>query len=293
MKLTREEKNAELQKQLTLVHATFDYLTIHFGRLSVCDDVASNEVMYNQQKLNAETLFKEQNLSKLKKMLKDETHWLAINFDLEFGNYIKKNTEYEIDIFAEIKSGAEEVLKKGKIENKKEQHNVVMMISLYEKTIGDLLKIESLQLLLENFYQGEGKTHYASSKYTEEHTELVETIEKDDGTIEQTFTSTVTYWDGPKPSHYNTREETAPDGKHKLTLTECTQGKYSSTSVSIDFSEIRIEFYHAVGIHPNIHAFWKDNTTIIIETNKSYTTHAKYRKVESYGDVIDIEYVEN
>ncbi|MES2652736.1 MAG: hypothetical protein V4663_13425 [Bacteroidota bacterium] len=292
MRLTREKKNAELQKHLTLVHATFDYLTIQFGRILVCDDVPSNEVMYTNQKARAEIYFKERRLDKLQKQLKGETEWLMITFDLEFENYIKKNTAYELDLFAEARSRTEEVLKKGKIEDNKDSHYVAIMTNLYEKTAGDPQKIKSLQFLQKIFYEGKGKPHSVSSKYTEEHTELVKRVEKD-GTIEETFISTVTYWDGPKPSHFNERKEMAPDGERWFTLTECASSKDSSTTVTIAFSKMSVQTYYAVGIHPNINAFWKDNNTIVIETEKSYTTHSKYHKVESYGDVIAIEYIES
>ncbi len=294
--MTKEEKQAELQRLLKIVNATFDYLTNRFGRMIVCDDVSTNEIIYNNQKVWAEKYFVELRLDKLQNLLSMFTTELKHPIDSEYAVYIKKNTGYDFDLWAENRKSTEKVLKRGKIVTEKERRDVSEMMDHFNEANEDLKKLKILRGLSADFDKRKGNMNTGFSEVVSETMELIETIEKDGAIVEKfsgTSTVTVTYWDGPKPSHYNTRNETAPDGKHKLTLTECTQGKHSSTTVSIDFVDTRVEFYHAIGIHPNINAFWKDNTTIVIETGKNYTTLAKYRKVENYGDVIAIEYIES
>lgn len=296
MRLSTEQKNRELEKYFRLVQATFDYLTTKFGRKLVIDDVALDEVMYSNQKIIAEKQFNERRLDKLKKQLKVETNWLMFTLDLDFSDYIKKNTAYEFDLFEDIKNATEEVLKKGIIENETDSRNVGLMINLYEKTVPDPEKMSRLQALQKDFHDKKWKSMEMESKKSkkqyEEHSQTREWVEEN-GMMMEVISGTVTVWDGPKPKHYKERKETAPNGKLSFTLTEYTSGKQSSTDVSIDFPETRIQIYHAEGIHPDINAFWKDNNTICIETLKQYTTLPKYKKVESYGDIVFIEYTEN
>ncbi len=299
--MTKDQKQAELEKLLAINLATYDYLTNLYGRSLVCDDVSPYETCYNNAKGLAETYRKDGQLAKLKKQFKNETEWLKIQVDLDFGNYIKKNTGYEVDIFAESSVGADKVLTRGAIENEKESRYLSQMISWHEKTAKNPEKLKKLRLLLKDFYDQKikedenlpkNKKFFKPFDEESEETKLVERVEKD-GMITEKYVSIVTDWNGSKPKHYKEQEEIAPDGKHKLSITECTSGKLSSTTVSISFTDTVIQVYYADGIHPTINAFWKDNGTVVIETEKSYTTHVKYRKVETYGDVIHIEYVES
>ncbi len=299
--MTQDQKQAELEKYLAITLATYDYLISIYGRMIVCDDVSSYETSYNNAKGIAETYFKERQLAKLKKQFKNETEWLKIQLDLEFGDYIKKHTGYIIDIFADSRANAEEVLAKGSIESEKERRDVSQMVCLHQKTARNPNELKKLSVLLDDFHERKRvedkdlpkhKKFFKPFEHESEETRLVERAEKD-GIIEETFVLTVTEWDGPKPKHYKQREEIAPDGKHRLTINECTSGKHSSTTVSVCFTETMIQVYYVDGIHSNINALWKDNNTIVIETEKNHTTHAKYKKVETYGDIITIEYIES
>lgn len=299
--MTKDQKQAELEKSLAITLATYNYLIGIYGRMIVCDDVSTYETSYNNAKARAVTYFKEGQLAKLKKQLKTETDWLNFQLDIEFDNYIKKNTGYSMDIFSNSRAIAEEVLERGAIASEKESQNISQMVRWHQKTAETPEKLKKLSQLLDDFYERKRKEDENLPKHQKffnpfdhetEVTHLVERVEKD-GIIHELYEAKVTTWNGPKPKHYKEREEIAPDGKHRLTITECTSGKHSSTTVSISFTEMMIQVYYATGIYPTINAFWKNNTTIVIETEKKYTTSVKYKKVENYGDVITIEYIES
>jgi len=66
-----------------------------------------------------------------------------------------------------------------------------------------------------------------------------------------------------------------------------------STQVIINFKHSGGGVYSINGINKGIKAYWKDNSTIIIETFKKYEATSKMPQVQSFNDVVKIEYIEN
>jgi hypothetical protein len=62
--------------------------------------------------------------------------------------------------------------------------------------------------------------------------------------------------------------------------------------VSVEFPKASGAVYALSGHCPNVKAWWKDNSTIVIETKKEYTKNAQHKQVRSFDDIISIEYVE-
>ena len=121
-----------------------------------------------------------------------------------------------------------------------------------------------------------------------EYTEVVSSVEKD-GMVKVTVSSST----GPKPKHFEEQEATSPDGKRHLRVTQWSSGKNASTYVTVHFPTANGSVYALNGICTDIKAWWKDNSTIVIETKKEYEANTQSKQVRSFDDVITIEYIEH
>lgn len=85
----------------------------------------------------------------------------------------------------------------------------------------------------------------------------------------------------------------APDGRKHLHIVHWTSGQQSSTSVTIVFEKASTGIYCKIGLDQELTAVWKDNDSILITTKKDHLREAvKYRQVQSFDDIVTIEYAE-
>ena len=99
-KLTREEKQFELNRHRDILSATIDYIlqqTTSEDLLKDQFDVVAG--FYEQQKQQIEKYFQKHRLDKLQQRLHNLTMFPMRRVDLTFNDYIKGKTGYEIDIF--------------------------------------------------------------------------------------------------------------------------------------------------------------------------------------------------
>ncbi len=94
---------------------------------------------------------------------------------------------------------------------------------------------------------------------------------------------------GPKPKHEKEWEISSPDNKFKIRINQIAYGKSANTYVNIRFPKTDGTLYGTKGIH-EIEAYWKDNTTVVIRTTSDHETLYAYKKVESFDNIIHIEY---
>ena len=66
-----------------------------------------------------------------------------------------------------------------------------------------------------------------------------------------------------------------------------------ATQIMVNFKNSGSGIYSVNGINKGIKAYWKDNSTIVIETFKKYEATQKMPKVQSFSDIVKIEYIEN
>lgn len=87
----------------------------------------------------------------------------------------------------------------------------------------------------------------------------------------------------------------SPDKKRLLTIDEHGE---RNTQVSMTWPCAGSSVYLLDGINRNLNAYWKNNSTVVIETFKSYKTDPrleplnKRKRVQNLDDVVKIEYVE-
>ena len=62
--------------------------------------------------------------------------------------------------------------------------------------------------------------------------------------------------------------------------------------MDVIFPTVSAPVFAMRGIH-KVKAFWKDDSTIVIEVPKDGTVHTQHKQVRSFGDVISIEYIES
>jgi len=119
-----------------------------------------------------------------------------------------------------------------------------------------------------------------------EYCEVISRVEKDGIEV-----VTITISTGPKPKHFEEQWATSPDGKRKLVVVQLSDGKHASTYVAVHFPTASGAVYGTSGIRPDVKAWWKDNSTIVIETKKVYEANTQNKQVRSFDDVISIEYI--
>lgn len=282
--MTPEQKQSELQRYKAILLATLNYLEERFGGSIVFDQYDPTIEYYRQQKIQTEKYFKQRRLDTLQQQLTNLTKGLQSRADLNFASYIKEKTGYEIDIFKNLQKCIGAIVAQNEIRSQKELVDVSTMLHLYHVKAADDKEVEQLKSLLANYSK---RTNEISGKTKSEYSEVISRVKKDG--VEEVRVRIST---GPKPKHFEEQEATSPDGKRKLRVVQWGDSKHASTYVDIMFPTASGSVYGMSGIH-KVRAFWKDNSTIVIETPKNHSANTQHKHVRSFDDVISIEYVEH
>lgn len=264
--MTPEEKQSELKKYKDILLATLDYLIgrskgINYGEF----DPTSH---FQQLKEQTEEHFRKGRLTRLKQWLLDMTEEQRETGDLSFGSYIKEKTGYDIDIFDGFQKRIDKIIERKRIKTENEYRDVMSMVdNLCHQTPVDKERIDLLNKRLIDFDDKISGTKTPKMKrrsYKEE-----------------------------KYFYKQLSESRSLDGKRLLSLVESgTDESYSSTQVSITFESSGAGVYAANGISLGIKTYWKDNNTIVIETKKGFTVLQKWEQVQSFQDIVKVEYME-
>lgn len=282
--MTHEEKQTELQRHREILFATIDYLISIHGASFVLDDEDYISEHYERQKTQIDKYYKQRRLDRLQQKLASLTKGMQNRADLAFAQYINEKTGYDIDIFEDLRKRYAVVIKQNEIRNQTELNEVGSMLHFFQETSPEGDETKKLQELVSNYSQhqvtsGKGKT---------ERSKVIRRVEKADGTVEETIEVST----GPKPKHYEEQVAISPDGKRRLRIAQCGDGKNASTHVAIEFPTASGAVFGLNGIYTDVTAWWKDNSTIVIETKKDYPANTKHKKVRSFDDAIAIEYIE-
>ena len=281
--MTPEQKQSELQRHRAILLATLDYMEEHFGGSFVHDQYDPVTEYYRQQKIQTEKYFKQRRLDRLQQRLASLTKGLQHRPDLAFAPYIKEKTGYDIDIFEDLRNRVNAIVAQNKIGSQKELNDIGIMLRFYHETKADGEEIEKLKALLTDYSK---HTNGISGKRKGEYCEVISRVEKDGIEV-----VTITISTGPKPKHFEEQWATSPDGKRKLVVVQLSDGKHASTYVAVHFPTASGAVYGTSGIRPDVKAWWKDNSTIVIETKKVYEANTQNKQVRSFDDVISIEYI--
>lgn len=270
------------EKYKILVLATLDYLIDHYTGELVLDGNDFIRQSYELHKKQAEKYGKQGNLGKLQKQLDQFTRMLQRSIDLEFTQYIKEQTGYELDIYAAVRRLGDDILSRGLIQNDAESENVMTLLQLYSKTDEDPYREELLQGYFNDYVERRPAENPEDTQ-----TRTVSSVTKDGLIVE-----TIEIVSGPKPKHHEHRMISSPDLEKSLMIYEWSDGRQASTGVSISFNTASGGIYQVEGIHPEVDAFWADNNTVVIQTAKDYVAQVQHRTVQSFDDVVTIKYME-
>jgi hypothetical protein len=281
--LTPEQKQLELQRHKAILIATLDYLEDCLGGSIVFDQFDPATEYYQQQKIQTEKYFKQRRLDRMQQRLASLIKGLQRRDAVAFTTYIKEKTGYDIDIFEDLRKRVDAIVAQNKICSQNELNDVSTMHHFYHQTAAEGKEIEKLNSLLSDYSKRKNEKF---SKRKGEYSEVISRVEKDG--IEEV---TVRVSTGSKPKHLEEQEATSPDGKRKLRVVQWSNGKNASTYVEVMFPAASGPVFGMNGIH-NVKAFWKNNSTIVIEAPKNNTGDTQHKQVRSFTDVISIEYIE-
>ncbi len=121
-------------------------------------------VHYRQLKIQAEEKFLKGRLTILKQWFRDLTEMQLETMDLEFGQFLKIKTGYDVDIFKSYFQRVDKIINKGKITRDNQFYDISMMIDqlchiepvdinkigILNKLIGDYEKHKSQPLKKKN-----------------------------------------------------------------------------------------------------------------------------------------------
>lgn len=151
-KLTREQKQFELNRHRDILFATIAYILQQVASENLLKDqfdvVAG---YYEEQKRLIEKYFQNHRLDKLQQRLRNLTMFPMRRVDLTFNDYIKEKTGYEIDIFESLLMRVEGIIVQNKITTKKQLNDIAIMLNLYKQKPVDPQKVDILKNLVINY----------------------------------------------------------------------------------------------------------------------------------------------
>ncbi|MBL7893741.1 MAG: hypothetical protein JNK50_00505 [Bacteroidia bacterium] len=85
----------------------------------------------------------------------------------------------------------------------------------------------------------------------------------------------------------------SPDKRRYVTIYETVfDSTESKTQVVLNFETTGAGIYSVKGINKGLKVYWADNSTIVIETKKEYESRQKLEQVQSFDDLIKINYID-
>jgi len=258
--LTIELNHEELKRHRDIILATINYSIEKSGITLKIDGKDIRETHYQKLKQQTEKYFQDGKLEKLQLTLAKVLEYPLGRVDLNFDNYIKEKTGYEINIFQNIKERVDSIIKQNRIKNEKELYEVWCVIQMLRQESPGGNKIIVLDNLRLDFIKRRNKKQK------------------------------------PKEDIYNPKELSlihSPNKKFKLIIWEHEKnGEYGTTTVFVSGKNSGAGIYGVQRVNLNIKAYWKDDNTIIIESKKKYKTLSKHYQIQFDNDVIDVNLIE-
>lgn len=176
--MTLEEKQSELSRHRNLVLATIDYLVGRHADSIIIDEFQPAADYYKQQKLQTEKYYSQLRLDKLQQQFRNFTQGLQGRADLEFGNYIKEKTGYDIDIFEDLRNRIVNIIAQKEIRNQKELNDISTMLHFYQQALVEHENADILKNLLIDYSK---QTNKQKSAINNNHlsNQLSETVSPD------------------------------------------------------------------------------------------------------------------
>jgi hypothetical protein len=300
IQMTNEEKK-ELDKYKTLLLVTLDYLLKHYVGSMVFDQWDPSVDHYMQEKQKTEQDYQNAHLETLQLRLNNWIRYLRDRIDLNFESYIKYQTGYEVDIFKQLPRNVASIVSRGKLKNDEESQSIALMIKIYQNRSFANENLEMLVDLVDEFAKNKSTSktidQEESSKVKYAIVQVAPPLPGIESSIRVETSDTsqvITEEEFAKLQRDNGLlfEQHSPDHQWRRILTWTNSlDENALTEVTIVLKGGSGCIYCAKGSSLPIRAHWKDNSTVVIETEEEYTTHTKYSTVSSYEDIVKIEYI--
>lgn len=162
VKLSNEEKNAELMKYRNLLIATLDY-RLNNDLLKIQSPAFDDKEYFTSLKIQTEEHFKKGRLTLLKNWFRDLTEMQLETGDLKFNNYLQATTGYNVDIFKSYVQRIDKIVEKGKISSDRQYYDVNVFVGqLCQVEPPDNHKIKALNKLLVDYETRKRKSKRAN-----------------------------------------------------------------------------------------------------------------------------------
>jgi hypothetical protein len=149
----------ELQKYRAILLATLDYENARTAA-NVPPERTEQSAQINISQGNyIQKLFAAGDIDTIKKRLHIYTELYMQLGNTAYGEYIKKTTGYDFDIFENIQGRVEKIIEKNIIKNKKERADAIAMIELCRKGLYNQAQVPKLHNLLKEYRNSTNSKH--------------------------------------------------------------------------------------------------------------------------------------
>jgi hypothetical protein len=246
----------ELEKYKALLLATIDYELERVPSVYKADELALVQDNFSKMKEKIEKYYVADGLTKLKKSLQQFTVPLMQLGDLAFSPYIKSKTGYYVDLFANITERLQRITDRNAIKNRQELKDVIAMIALCRQTLTYKYNVAHLKNMIIDYHRLQSKRLQQQEHY-----------------------------------FFQVAEMSSPDFLHYIEVYEA-DNTATQIQITLRVGGKSIGFFSAEGVNLGLKVYWKNDTHIIIEHNKTLMASAKPKQIETcIGCFLQIEYV--
>ena len=187
---TSAEKQFELVKYKTISLATIEYLAEN-PELTFSGDEDTMEDLYQHFKIQTEKYFQQRRLDRLQHRLSHFFDILIGRVDLNFTDYIREKTGYEIELLEGLRNRVKIILERNEIKTQKEAYDITLLSGYYNKISTNKVDIENLNALLVEYHDRMAPVYLKKQRG---YTKIIEVEQKDGMEI-----TSITIHTGPKP----------------------------------------------------------------------------------------------
>lgn len=149
---TSAEKQFELVKLKAISLATIEYL-VRNPDLTNSEDEKSLQDLHQHFRIQTEKYFQQRRLDRLQHRLSHFFDILIGRVDLNFTNYIRDKTGYEIELLEGLRTRVKIILERNEIRTQKEAYEITLLSGYYNKISTNKVDIEKLNALLVEYHE--------------------------------------------------------------------------------------------------------------------------------------------
>ncbi|MCW3119528.1 MAG: hypothetical protein JWM28_3610 [Chitinophagaceae bacterium] len=277
-----KDKQDQIDKLRIIILQTLEYLIEHYTGSFVLDNYDPSRAYFLQEKKQVETYYKQGRLDRIKAKLATFTQNLCLDKDITYQHYIEERTGYRIDLYDELKDRANKILHNGIITNIEELADIEFMILLYRNDPNSSIDVNLYQNMLDRYKEANVSQVKVQRLYTQE-----EVFDINDRTLKGSFDNEL------KRQQGLIYKVDSPNGKNWVALHDSGKNEFALTYLIVCADGSSGSVYSAKGKNLPIKAYWKNDSTILIETSNNYETLESYKRITTKSSNISIRYIDN